>query len=265
MNDAPNDETIVEEQPGDERARALFGQLPDPGAREELAALYRPLAEYLARRFSGRGEPLDDLIQVASIGLIKAIDRFDLERGVSFTTYAVPTIIGELKRHFRDTGWAVRVPRRLQERALLVRQVIGDLGQELGRSPTVPEVAARSGLTEDEVLETTEVIQASSAESLDAPAPGGEGPAIDLPTDDESTLELLEGWADLAPLLKTLTERERKLLYLRFVREMSQSEIAGLLGISQMHVSRLLARVLARLRDRLGGSEPERLTPRDVG
>src|SRR5919204_4747816 len=124
----------------DERSADLFGRMPDASAREELVRLYFPLVEYLARRFRSRGEPLDDLVQVASIGLIKAIDRFDVERGVRFSTYAVPTIIGELKRHFRDTGWAMRVPRRLQERSLLVRSIVGDLNQELGRSPTVAEI-----------------------------------------------------------------------------------------------------------------------------
>src|SRR5919205_2189749 len=132
----------------DDRSAELFAQLPDPDAREELVRNFYPLVEYLARRFRSRGEPLDDLIQVGSIGLIKAIDRFEPERGVKFSTYAVPTIIGELKRHFRDTGWAMRVPRRLQERALLLRSIISDSYQELGRSPTVAEIGARADLSE---------------------------------------------------------------------------------------------------------------------
>src|ERR1700752_2094581 len=145
---ADNEQEILEE-----RATELFGRLPDDAAREELVHIYFPLVEYLSRRFRSRGEPLDDLVQVASIGLLKAIDRFEPERGVKFSTYAVPTIIGELKRHFRDTGWAMRVPRRLQERALLLRSVIADAYQELGRSPTVSEIGSRADLSDEEVLE----------------------------------------------------------------------------------------------------------------
>jgi RNA polymerase sigma-B factor len=238
----------------EERQAELFGRLPDAGAREELVSTFYPLAEYLARRFSGRGEQIDDLIQVASIGLLKAIDRFEVERGVKFSTYAVPTIIGEIKRHFRDTGWAVRVPRRLQERSLQLRSTIAALGQELGRSPTIAEIATRVGLSEEDVLEASEVLHASSVESLDAPVMAGEGTAADSLSlgDEDQTFGFLEGWADVAPLLRSLPDRERRLLYLRFVRDMSQGQIAQMLGISQMHVSRLLARALAKLRAGVG-------------
>lgn len=237
------------------RAIALFRRLPDDTARDELVRLFFPLAEHLARRFRSRGEPLDDLIQVASIGLLKAIDRFDLGREVRFSTYAVPTIVGELKRHFRDTGWAIRVPRRLQERALLVRDAIGTSSQELGRSPTVAELAEFSSLTEEEVLEAMETMHAHSVESLDSPPDEDDSSAGSVIGSPDDTLELLEGWANAAPLLRTLPERERRLLYYRFVCDMPQSQIARELGISQMHVSRLLARTLAQLRGTIGDIE----------
>ncbi|HVL33238.1 MAG TPA: SigB/SigF/SigG family RNA polymerase sigma factor [Actinomycetota bacterium] len=239
----------------DERSAELFAKLPDPSAREGLVHLYYPLVEYLARRFRSRGEPIDDLIQVASIGLLKAIDRFDTERGVKFSTYAVPTIIGELKRHFRDTGWAMRVPRRLQERALLLRTVISSAYQELGRSPTVSEIAKRAGLTDEEVLEAMDTMHAHSLESLDTPSEGDEKSPMHAVGAEDDTLEILEGWANVAPLLRTLPERERSLLYYRFVCGMPQSQIADKLGISQMHVSRLLAKTLSTLRKAVGEVE----------
>jgi RNA polymerase sigma-B factor len=240
----------------DERSAELFGLLPDPAAREELVRMYYPLVEYLARRFRSRGEPLDDLIQVASIGLLKAVDRFEVERGVKFSTYAVPTIIGELKRHFRDTGWAMRVPRRLQERALLLRSVISSASQELGRSPTVAEIAKRCDLTEEEVLEAMDTMHAHSVESLDAPMDDEDGGGnIHTIGEVDETLDVLEGWANVAPLLRTLPERERRLLYYRFVCGMPQSQIAQQLGISQMHVSRLLSRTLVSLRNAVGDVE----------
>jgi RNA polymerase sigma-B factor len=248
---------VSDVQPGvlDERSAELFAMLPDPAAREELVRTYYPLVEYLARRFRSRGEPLDDLIQVASIGLIKAIDRFELERGVKFSTYAVPTIIGELKRHFRDTGWAMRVPRRLQERALLLRSVVSAAYQELGRSPTVGEIARRSDLSEEEVLEAMETMHAHSVESLDAPLDDDGSGSMHTVGDVDETLEVLEGWANVSPLLRALPERERRLLYYRFVCGMPQSQIAQQLGISQMHVSRLLSRTLATLRTAVGDVE----------
>lgn len=245
---------MTELEPGalDERSEALFDALPDPAARDELVRIYFPLVEYLARRYRSRGEPFDDLVQVASIGLLKAIDRFEPERGVKFSTYAVPTIIGELKRHFRDTGWAMRVPRRLQERALLLRRVIADSYQELGRSPTVAELARRAGLTSEEVLEAMDTMHAHSIESLDAPINDNDDSSMSTLGSEDETLELLEGWANVGPLLRTLPERERRLLYYRFVQGMPQSQIAQQLGISQMHVSRLLTRTLQALRSTVG-------------
>jgi RNA polymerase sigma-B factor len=231
-------------------SQELFDRLgDDPSVRDELIRRHYPLAEYLARRFRGRGEPLEDLTQVASIGLIKAIDRFDPDRDVKFSTYATATIVGEIKRHFRDKGWALRVPRRLQEIAMQVGRALADLAQELGRSPTVPEIAERTGLTEEEVLEGMEASHAYSAVSLDAPVGEDDEPAglRTLGAEDES-IELLEGWASVAPALKALPARERRILYLRFFRGLTQTQIAQDLGISQMHVSRLLARALASLR-----------------
>ena len=242
-------------------ARELFirlSELPegDPERlriRGELVELHLPLVEYLARRFRNRGEWLDDLTQVATIGLIKSIDRFDLERGVEFSTYATPTIVGEIKRHFRDKGWAVRVPRRLQELKLALTKAIGDLAQRLGRAPTVAELAEHLQMSEEEVLEGLESANAYSTVSLDAPDSGDEdAPAVaeSLGMIDEA-LEGVEYRESLKPLLERLPSREKKILLLRFFGNMTQSQIATELGISQMHVSRLLARTLAQLREGL--------------
>ncbi len=223
--------------------------------RERLVEQYIGLVEFLARRFRNRGEPLEDLVQVGTIGLLKAIDRFDLDREVEFSTYATPTIVGELKRHFRDKGWAVRVPRRLQELHLELTKIVGHLGQELGRSPTVAEIAEAAGTSEEQVLEGLEIAQAYNFASLDAPIGTEEGGstsfADQLGSEDEQ-LENLEYRASLAPEMEKLPERERTILYLRFFKGMTQSEIADRLGISQMHVSRLLNRTLIRLREALG-------------
>ena len=236
------------EERTDERIAELFGQLPDRGAREELVRIYQPLAEYLARKFSGRGEQVEDLVQVAMIGLLNAIDRFDPSREVQFPTYGAVTIIGELKRHFRDKGWAVRVPRRLQETGLRVSRALGGMWQELGRSPTVKELAARLDIQEEEILEAMEAMQAYSVTSLEAPV-GDEGPTqAELLTQDDETLELLEAWASVAPKLRELPTRERRILYLRFFEGKTQSEIAEEIGISQMHVSRLLSQTLVAIR-----------------
>jgi RNA polymerase sigma-B factor len=240
------------------RARALFirlAELPDGDAeraaiRDQLVRMHLPLVEYLARRFRNRGEPLDDLIQVATIGLIKSVDRFDPERGVEFSTYATPTIVGEIKRHFRDKGWAIRVPRRLQELKLALTKATSELSQSLGRSPTVAEIAGFLQMTEEEVLEGLESANAYSAVSLDAPDSGDdEAPAVadTLGVQDES-LEGVEYRESLKPLLEKLPPREKRILLLRFFGNMTQSQIATELGISQMHVSRLLARTLAQLR-----------------
>jgi len=243
------------------QARELFERLTvlpagDPERariRATLVELHLPLVEYLARRFRNRGEWLDDLTQVATIGLIKSIDRFDLERGVEFSTYATPTIVGEIKRHFRDKGWAVRVPRRLQELKLSLTKAIGELAQREGRAPTVSELAAHLQMSEEEVLEGLESANAYSTVSLDAPDSGDEdAPAVadSLGMVDEA-LEGVEYRESLKPLLERLPPREKKILLLRFFGNMTQSQIATELGISQMHVSRLLARTLTQLREKL--------------
>ena len=246
-------------------ARDLFERLaalPDGDderlrIRGELVELHLPLVEYLARRFRNRGEWLDDLTQVATIGLIKSIDRFDLARGVEFSTYATPTIVGEIKRHFRDKGWAVRVPRRLQELKLALTKAIGDLAQREGRAPTVAELAEHLRMSEEDVLEGLESANAYSTVSLDAPDSGDE----DAPAVAESlgmlddALEGVEYRESLKPLLERLPPREKKILLLRFFGNMTQSQIATELGISQMHVSRLLARTLTQLREGLTSEE----------
>ena len=225
--------------------------------RGELVEIHLPLVEYLARRFRNRGEWLDDLTQVATIGLIKSIDRFDLARGVEFSTYATPTIVGEIKRHFRDKGWAVRVPRRLQELKLALTKAIGELAQKEGRAPTIAELAAHLQMSEEEVLEGLESANAYSTVSLDAPDSGDE----DAPAVAESlgmlddALEGVEYRESLKPLLERLQPREKRILLLRFFGNMTQSQIATELGISQMHVSRLLARTLAQLREGLTSEE----------
>ncbi|MBA3653815.1 MAG: SigB/SigF/SigG family RNA polymerase sigma factor [Actinobacteria bacterium] len=234
---------------------AQFAESRDTRLRDELVEAHLGLAEYLARRFSNRGEPLDDLVQVASVGLIKAVDRFDPGREVEFSTYATHTIVGELKRHFRDKGWAVRAPRRMQELYLRLGNVIGILSQELGRSPTVPELANEAGVSEEEVLEALEAGQAYRSTSIDAPGSAGTGGgeegdtlAAHLGGDDPEMAEA-ERRAELSPLLAGLPEREQTILFMRFFEGLTQSEIANRLDISQMHVSRLLARSLEQLRN----------------
>ncbi|MFE6226285.1 MULTISPECIES: RNA polymerase sigma factor SigF [unclassified Streptomyces] len=241
-------------------ARALFVELrslpegsPEKAElRNRLVRMHLPLVEHLARRFRNRGEPLDDLTQVATIGLIKSVDRFDPERGVEFSTYATPTVVGEIKRHFRDKGWAVRVPRRLQELRLSLTTATAELSQQHGRSPTVHELAERLGISEEEVLEGLESANAYSTLSLDVPDTDDESPAVadTLGAEDEA-LEGVEYRESLKPLLEGLPPREKRILLLRFFGNMTQSQIAQEVGISQMHVSRLLARTLAQLREKL--------------
>lgn len=219
--------------------------------RERVIELYLPLAEYLARRFRNRGEPYDDLSQVAVIGLIKAVDGFDPGRGVEFASYAIPTIVGELKRHFRDKGWSVRVPRRLQELKLEIAKAVSELTQRLQRSPTVADLAQHLEIAEDEVLAGLDTANAYSALSLHTPVAGEEsGPeVVDLLGDDDPSLRSVEDRATLRPLIRRLPEREQRIIALRFFGNMTQSQIADEIGISQMHVSRLLARSLKQLRE----------------
>jgi RNA polymerase sigma-B factor len=233
--------------------REKFAELAltgDRRLRDELVEAHIGLAEYLARRFSNRGEPLDDLVQVALIGLVKAVNRFDPNRGVEFSTYATHTIAGELKRHFRDKGWAVRAPRRMQELYLRLTQVVSSLGQQLGRSPTIAELATQTQVSEEEVLEALEAGQAYRFASLDVPKGGSEdGDTIGEGLgEDDPDLANAESRVVLSPLMAKLAPRQRQIIRLRFFEGLTQSEIASRLGISQMHVSRLLARSVAELR-----------------
>jgi RNA polymerase sigma-B factor len=231
----------------------------DLAAREQLIERYMSLVRSLARRYAYRGEQLDDLVQIGAIGLIKAIDRFDLDRGVELTTYATPNIIGEIKRHFRDKGWSVRVPRGLQELNVQVSKLIEQLTVQLGRSPTIPELAKAAGVEEEQVLEALESGRAYSSVSLSTGGGSGEDGELD-PLESLGTLEheyeVSEDRAVLAPGFKVLDERERKILHLRFFSGLTQSQIAAEIGISQMHVSRLIRRSLEKIREEIV-EEPE--------
>ncbi|MFD8725349.1 RNA polymerase sigma factor SigF [Streptomyces sp. NPDC059629] len=221
--------------------------------RDELVELWLPMAERIAVRFRGRGETLEDLYQVAALGLVKAVDHYDPERGRAFEAYAVPTITGEIKRHFRDHMWTLHVPRRVQELRNRVRVTLKELGQTTpGRAPTVAEIAAHAQLTESEVRAGMEALDCYSALSLDAEVPGGDGYALgDTLGADDSGYDLIVDRTAAEPCLQGLPERDRLILYLRFFRGMTQSRIAEQLGISQMHVSRLLSACFDRLREEL--------------
>jgi RNA polymerase sigma-B factor len=230
---------------------AEFAHSRDPKLRDQLIAYHVPLAERLARHFTRRGEPYDDLVQAGTIGLIKAVDRFDPERGVNFSSYATKMIVGELKRHFRDKGWSVRPPRRIQELHLHLGQVVGELSQRLKRSPTIAELAHETGASPDEVLEALEAGQAYHSLSLDAPTERGDAFDERLRAGDND-LDTAELRAILAPHLAGLTEREQLVIHLRFDKSLTQSEIATAVGVSQMHVSRILSRCIAKLHEALG-------------
>jgi RNA polymerase sigma-B factor len=222
----------------------------DLAAREELCERFLPLARDLALRYTYTDEPLEDLVQVASLGLIKAIDRFEPGRGTKFTSYAAPTILGELKRHFRDKGWSLHVPRDLQERTLAVSRATEILSKELGRSPKVREVAAHLGCSVEQVLEAQEAAASYEAASLDAPAGRDDEESaslIDLLGDVDGSYELVEDRDAIASTWVSLPEVERQVLELRFMHDLTQREIGERIGYSQMHVSRLLRRALNRV------------------
>jgi RNA polymerase sigma-B factor len=218
--------------------------------------MFLPLAEHLARRFMGRGESLDDLVQVASLGLVQAIDRFDPAREVQFSTFATVTIVGELKRHFRDRGWSIRVPRNLQETTLVVNRTIGDLWQELGRAPTAQDVAERANLSIDQVLDAMEAANAYATSSLDTPIDAEGVSMAETMGAPDPAIDVSEAWMTVEPRIRELPPREQRILVLRFFRGMTQAEIAEEIGISQMHVSRLLSRTLRVLRTHGGSEEP---------
>ena len=256
-------EALTREDPN-EMLRALAA-LPSShpsrsAVREQVIEAWLPLAANLARRFTGRGEPVQDLVQTATIGLIKAIDRFDVDRGSDFVAFAVPTIVGEIRRYFRDQAWDLRVPRRLQELRLAIAEATARLAQQLGHSPSVTELAVDLNVSEDEIREGLQVGSAYQAASLDAPAweTGGEpGPTLgDLLGAEDAGLLLAELRMMMAPAMAALPARERRILHLRFVGNLTQDQIAARIGISQMHVSRLLARSLEVLRAQLLAADP---------
>ena len=223
-----------------------FAETRDPKLRSLLIEEHLYLVERLARRFADRGEPLDDLVQAGSIGLINSVDRFDPEIGMDFVAYATTSIIGELKRHFRDRGWSIRASRRVQELYLELGPNVEILTQRFGRSPTIREIAAEIGTTEDAVLEAMEAGYGYRSPSLDAPGPEG-GTIGDRLGETDHNMDLVDSRETIIPELAALPERERRLITMRFMEDLSQVEIADRLGISQMHVSRLLARSLAKL------------------
>jgi RNA polymerase sigma-B factor len=231
----------------------------DVAARDELIRQCLPLARKLAGRYVRRGEPIDDLLQVASIGLIKAVDRFDPTRGTAFSSFAVPSILGELKRHFRDHGWAARVPRPLQERVLKVNAAAEQFFAVQGRAPTPLELAVATGESVEDVLEALEAATAHDSVSLDAPLGGGGEDGVLTYADGmgeyDARLDMVEYRTVVDGAMRALPERERTVLALRFGEDMTQSEIAARIGVSQMHVSRLIRRALTRLRTVAEGAE----------
>jgi RNA polymerase sigma-B factor len=240
------------------RYAQLGGDDPDrQQLREQLIIGYLPVAEHVARRYVGRGEPLDDLVQVATVGLIKAVDRFDPERGSDFFSFAIPTITGELRRYFRDHGWSTRVPRRLKDLHLAIRGTLGELSQQLGRAPRPSEIADRLGLPLSEVIEGLHAGDAYRSASLDEVLGCGNNttPLGDVLGDVDAQLNLIDDRALLRPLLAELTPRQRTILELRFFRHLTQTQIAEHVGLSQMHVSRLLRQTLASLEQRIASSD----------
>jgi RNA polymerase sigma-B factor len=223
----------------------------DPAAREALVRRFMPLARRLARRYERSSEPFEDLLQVASLGLLKALDRFDPDRGHPFSSFAVPTILGEMRRYFRDSGWSVHVPRGEQERALKVRDAQETFANEHGHAPTVNQLAEYLEVDSDEVIEALQAIQAYEALSLDAPRPGADGDAMtygEAVGNDDERYELVELDATVTAVLERIPKRERLILRMRFVEDLTQTEIAARVGVSQMQVSRLLRRSLDQLR-----------------
>lgn len=224
----------------------------DRRAREALVERYLPLARKLARRYSGAREPFDDLLQVASLGLVKAVDRFDVDRGTAFSSFAVPTILGELKRYFRDLGWSVHVPRGAQEQALRVEDAQQALTARTGRPPSVQELAQYLELSIEDVLDALETAAAHHSSSLDIARDDGEGESgtlVDAYGEEDDRFEIVEASATIATAARHLSPRERRVLALRFVEDLTQTQIAETIGVSQMQVSRILRRALARLRE----------------
>ncbi len=237
-------------------AEELFGRLPDAKARDELVAAFQPLAMYLARRYANRGEELSDLRQVANLGLLKAIDRFDVTQG-RFTSFAVPTISGELKRHFRDNTWGMGVPRQLRDMTVDSRRSQEELTQRLGRAPTAAELAAHSGLSEQIVLDLRSVGNAYRPDSLEAPRRGGDTALIEMLGERDESEEMFDDMDAVMEIVEGMDRRDQQILFLRFYHEMTQSRIAEHVGVSQMEVSRVLRNRIALIRLRMGELERE--------
>jgi RNA polymerase sigma-B factor len=258
MNQTPSpgpDEQLA----GERRLLEQYARDRSPTVREELVDRFMPLARRLAGRYAGGAEPFDDLVQVASVGLVKSIDRFDPARGTAFSTFAVPTILGELKCHFRDRGWSVHVPRDVQERILKVERAVAEVPAKLGHTPTVHEIGERIQATDEEVLEAMHAAQGHHAVSLDATATTSEGdepgPLRDRIGSEDLAFDTVEYGEAIGPVLAEISERDRTVLHLRFVEDMTQSEIAEKVGVSQMHVSRILRATIEKLRQRIPEEE----------
>lgn len=234
---------------------AKYAETKDPKIRDRLVVMHQNLVRFLAGKFMNRGEPIEDLVQVGTIGLINAIDRFDPGRGTKFSTYATPTIVGEIRRHFRDKAWSLKVPRRLQELNLSANKAMEALSQRLGRSPTIQEIAQAVNSTEEETIEAIELGNAYDTVSLDTKLPyEGESAPLSLAEfvgDIDGSLDNLERYGDLNQAMDCLDQREKSIIYLRFFKDMSQTEVARKLNISQMHVSRLQQKALKRLKELL--------------
>jgi RNA polymerase sigma-B factor len=246
----------------DRVSRTLFERWQrdkDPRAREQLVERFLPLARKLAHRYRGAQEPYDDLLQVASLGLVKAVDRFDPDRGIAFSSFAVPTILGELKRYFRDLGWSVHVPRGAQDRALKVEDAEQKLATRRGRPPTVPELAEYLELSIEEVLDALETAGAHHAVSLDAPHSDEDGESTTLATSfgqSDERYELIENRVTISTVARQLSMNEREVLQLRFFEDLTQTQIAERIGVSQMQVCRILRAALARMRELAVAEEP---------
>lgn len=242
----------------DQEAELLFAkyaETKDPKVRERLVEMHQNLVRFLAGKFVNRGEPLEDLVQVGTIGLINAIDRFDPKRGTKFSTYATPTIVGEIRRYFRDKAWSLKVPRRLQELNLAANKAADNLSAKLGRTPTIQEIAQAVGASEEETLEAMELGNAYETVSLDTKLVNeGDSSPLSLAEfvgDTDGYLNSLDKFGDLSQAIECLDPREKAIIYLRFFKDMSQTEVAKRLNISQMHVSRLQQKALKRLRELL--------------
>jgi RNA polymerase sigma-B factor len=252
VTDAARDSAYADLAPLFEELAAMPADDPGrPALRGKLVTGYLPVVRHIARRFAGRGEPVDDLEQAGTVGLLNAVDRFEPDRGVDFLSYAVPTITGEIRRHFRDRTWSMRVPRRLKDLQGAINGAVGPLSQELGRAPRPSEIAARLDIPPEDVVEGLDAQQAYRSSSLDELVAGGDSALAETLGSVDAEMDKVEYRETLAPLLDELPERERTILLLRFFGNLTQTQIADRVGISQMHVSRLLAQTVAQLRRRM--------------